>query len=112
MSRAHVAPLPSAICPAFLKLHTRALPQPTATMAASYWDSTQRRFWEFSKEQLAAQRQRRQEEERSLVQMCPLPEQRYLNMFFFQRRVLPFMYSSCSSPPGLPPGLPPLATDH
>ncbi|EFW98532.1 c-type cyclin [Grosmannia clavigera kw1407] len=54
-------------------------------MAASYWDSTQRRFWEFSKEQLAARRRQRQEEERSLVQMCPLPEQRYLNMFFFQQ---------------------------
>ncbi|KIH86322.1 cyclin-C [Sporothrix brasiliensis 5110] len=54
-------------------------------MAASYWDSTQRRFWEFSKEQLAALRQRKQDEERSLVQMYPLPEWRHLSLFFSQQ---------------------------
>ncbi len=58
-------------------------------MAANYWDSTQRRYWEFSKEQLAALRQRRQDEERSLVQMYPLPEWRHLNLFFCQRECLP-----------------------
>lgn len=55
-------------------------------MAASYWDSTQRRFWEFSKEQLAALRQRKQDEERSLVSMYPLPEWRHLSLFFSQRK--------------------------
>ncbi|CAK7268313.1 RNA polymerase II holoenzyme cyclin-like subunit [Sporothrix epigloea] len=54
-------------------------------MAASYWDSTQRRYWEFSKEQLAALRQHRQDEERSLVQMYPLPEWRHLSIFFSQQ---------------------------
>ncbi|CAK7210390.1 RNA polymerase II holoenzyme cyclin-like subunit [Sporothrix curviconia] len=54
-------------------------------MAASYWDSTQRRFWEFSKEQLAALRQRKLDEERSLVQMYPLPEWRHLSLFFSQQ---------------------------
>ncbi|CAK7198423.1 RNA polymerase II holoenzyme cyclin-like subunit [Sporothrix eucalyptigena] len=54
-------------------------------MTASYWDSTQRRFWEFSKEQLAALRQRKQDEERSLVQMYPLPEWRHLSLFFSQQ---------------------------
>ncbi|CAK7567833.1 MAG: RNA polymerase II holoenzyme cyclin-like subunit [Sporothrix epigloea] len=54
-------------------------------MAASYWDSTQRQFWEFSKEQLAALRQNKLDEERSLVQMYPLPEWRHLNMFFSQQ---------------------------
>ena len=59
-------------------------------MAASYWDSTQRRFWEFSKEQLAALRQRKQDEERSLVQMYPLPELRHLSLFFSQRELSSF----------------------
>ncbi|CAK7216853.1 RNA polymerase II holoenzyme cyclin-like subunit [Sporothrix bragantina] len=54
-------------------------------MAASYWDSTQRRFWEFSKEQLAALRQRKLDEERSLVQMYPLPEWRHLSLYFSQQ---------------------------
>ncbi|EPE09277.1 rna polymerase ii holoenzyme cyclin-like subunit [Ophiostoma piceae UAMH 11346] len=51
-------------------------------MAASYWDSTQRRYWEFTKEQLADLRQRKQDEERSLVQVYPLPEWRHLFIFF------------------------------
>ena len=51
-------------------------------MAANYWESTQRRYWEFTKEQLADVRQRKQDEERSLVQLYPLPEWRHLFIFF------------------------------
>ncbi|OAA57944.1 c-type cyclin [Niveomyces insectorum RCEF 264] len=56
-------------------------------MAANYWTSTQLRFWVFSKEALAGMRQRKQDEERSLVQMYPLPECRHLNLFFFQQLI-------------------------
>jgi cyclin-C len=54
-------------------------------MAANYWESTQRRNWQFTKEQLAAMRQKLEDEEQSLVQMFPLPQIRHLNIFFNQR---------------------------
>ncbi len=61
-------------------------PRQQIHMAANYWDSTQRRFWQFSKEQLASMRQKLQDEEQSLVQMFPLPQLRHLNIYFNQRK--------------------------
>ncbi len=55
-------------------------------MAANYWDSTQRRFWQFTKEQLAAMRQKLEDEEQSLATTFPLPPLRQLNIYFNQRR--------------------------
>jgi len=54
-------------------------------MAASYWESTQRRYWQFTKDQLAAMRQKLEDEDQGLVQMFPLPQLRHLNIYFNQR---------------------------
>ncbi|KAF2745172.1 C/H/G cyclin [Sporormia fimetaria CBS 119925] len=52
-------------------------------MAANYWESTQRRFWTFSKPQLALERKKLEESERSLVTMYPLADWRHLSIYFF-----------------------------
>jgi cyclin C len=54
-------------------------------MSASYWQSTQCRFWTFTKEQLATMRQKLEEDNAELVRMFPLPQQRHLNIYFNQR---------------------------
>ncbi|KAI0202525.1 cyclin-C [Astrocystis sublimbata] len=54
-------------------------------MAASYWDSTQRRNWQYSKDELAQVREKLEENEQNLVQMFPLPQQRHLNIYFNQQ---------------------------
>jgi len=54
-------------------------------MAANYWESTQRKFWQFTKEELAAIRQRLDDADKELVQMFPLPQMRHLNIYFNQR---------------------------
>ncbi|KAK1754349.1 cyclin-like protein [Echria macrotheca] len=54
-------------------------------MACNYWDSTQRRHWQFTKDELAAMRQKLEDEEASLVQMFPLPQLRHLNIHFNQQ---------------------------
>ncbi|KAK3321482.1 cyclin-C [Cercophora scortea] len=54
-------------------------------MAASYWDSTQRRHWQFTKEELASMRQKLEDEDPGLVLMFPLPELRHLNIYFNQQ---------------------------
>lgn len=51
-------------------------------MAASYWDSTQRRYWTFTKQQLAQERKRLEDSERNLVNMYPLPDWRHLSIYF------------------------------
>lgn len=55
-------------------------------MAANYWDSTQRRHWQFTKTQLASMRQKLEDDDPSLVQMFPLPQLRHLNIWFNQRK--------------------------
>lgn len=55
-------------------------------MAANYWDSTQRRYWTFTREELADIRQRVEDKHRHLLQMYPLPDRRLLNIFFCQRK--------------------------
>ncbi|KAI0424829.1 cyclin domain-containing protein [Xylaria sp. FL1042] len=54
-------------------------------MAANYWESTQRRNWQFSKDELAQMREKLEESEQSLVQMFPLPQRRHLNIYFNQQ---------------------------
>jgi len=54
-------------------------------MAANYWESTQRKHWQFTKDELAAIRQRLDDEDPGLVQMFPLPPLRHLNIYFNQR---------------------------
>ncbi|KAJ8128553.1 hypothetical protein O1611_g5079 [Lasiodiplodia mahajangana] len=63
----------------------RAVLPPGATMAANYWESTQRRHWQFSKDELAQMREKLEESEQSLVQMFPLPQLRHLSIYFNQR---------------------------
>lgn len=63
-------------------------------MAANYWESTQRKHWQFTKHDLAALRQRLDDEDPGLVQMFPLPQLRHLNIYFNQRAffhsIIPF----------------------
>ena len=54
-------------------------------MAANFWESTQRRHWQFSKDELATTRQKLDDEDPALVQMFPLPQLRHLNIYFNQR---------------------------
>ncbi|KAL6413967.1 RNA polymerase II holoenzyme cyclin-like subunit [Ilyonectria robusta] len=68
-------------------------------MSANYWESTQRRYWQFTKEQLASMRQKLEEDNADLVRMFPLPQQRHLNIYFNQREPLsPRGTASPSSP--------------
>ena len=55
-------------------------------MAANYWESTQRRYWQFSKEELAQMREKLQNEEHNLMQLFPLPQWRHLNIYINQRK--------------------------
>lgn len=54
-------------------------------MAANYWESTQRKHWQFTRQQLEDMRGKLEDEERNLVQMYPLPEIRYLSIYLNQR---------------------------
>ncbi|KAF2813507.1 C/H/G cyclin [Mytilinidion resinicola] len=51
-------------------------------MAANYWDSTQRKYWTFTKQQLAQERRKNEEADRALVQQFPLPDRRLLSIHF------------------------------
>lgn len=55
-------------------------------MAANYWESTQRRFWQFSKEELAQMREKLQNDEQTLIRMFPLPQWRHLSIYINQRK--------------------------
>ncbi|PFH60312.1 hypothetical protein XA68_11158 [Ophiocordyceps unilateralis] len=54
-------------------------------MSANYWESTQRRHWLFTKEQLAAMRQKLEDDNADLVRMFTLPQPRHLAIFFNQQ---------------------------
>ncbi|KAI1430892.1 cyclin domain-containing protein [Xylaria sp. CBS 124048] len=54
-------------------------------MAANYWESTQRRHWQFTKDELIQMREKMEENEQSLVQMFPLPQWRHLSIYFNQQ---------------------------
>lgn len=57
-------------------------------MAANYWESTQRKYWQFTKEQLASLRSKLEEDNAELVRMFPLPQTRHLNIYFNLRKSL------------------------
>ncbi len=64
------------------------------SMAANYWESTQRHYWQFSKDELADLRSALEEEEQNLVQAYPLPQLRHLSIYFNQRKSwIPFYES-------------------
>lgn len=54
-------------------------------MSANYWESTQRRHWLFTKDQLNAMRAKLEEDNAELGRMFPLPQPRHLYIFFNQR---------------------------
>jgi cyclin C len=56
-------------------------------MAANYWESTQRRHWQFTREQLEDLRKELEEDDQHLVHMYPLPPLRHLSIYFNQRKV-------------------------
>jgi cyclin C len=58
-------------------------------MAANYWESTQRKHWQFTKDQLATMRQNLEDEDPQLVHMYPLQQLRHLNIYFNQRQSSP-----------------------
>lgn len=55
-------------------------------MAANYWESTQRRHWQFTREKLEVLRKKLEDEDQNLVQMYPLPALRHLSIYFNQRK--------------------------
>ena len=55
-------------------------------MSANYWESTQWRHWQFTKDEVAGFRQKLEEENAELIQMFPLPSHRHLNIYFNQRK--------------------------
>lgn len=57
-------------------------------MSANYWQSTQRRHWLFTKEQLASVRQKVEDDNADLIRMFPLPQPRHLAIYFNQRESL------------------------
>jgi cyclin C len=57
-------------------------------MASNYWESTQRKFWTFTKQQLALERQKMEDSERNLVNQYPLPDRRHLSIYFYHRKRL------------------------
>lgn len=57
-------------------------------MAANYWESTQRKHWQFTRQQLEEMRTKLEDEDQSLVQMFPLPQIRYLSIYLNQRKLL------------------------
>lgn len=54
-------------------------------MAANYWESTQRRHWQFTRQQLDDLRKKLEDEDQNLVQMYPLPQLRHLSIYFNQQ---------------------------
>lgn len=57
-------------------------------MSSSYWESTQRKFWTFTKQDLALERKRMEDAERNLVNLYPLPDRRHLSIYFSHRKSL------------------------
>ncbi|EHK97705.1 putative RNA polymerase II holoenzyme cyclin-like subunit [Glarea lozoyensis 74030] len=53
-------------------------------MAANYWESSQRRRWQFTREGLEDLRKKLEDEDPNLVQGYPLPQLRHLSIYFNQ----------------------------
>lgn len=56
-------------------------------MAANFWASTQRLYWQYSKEELRDTRQELEARDHAVCQQFPLPEVRLLSIFFNQQLV-------------------------
>ncbi|ATY63555.1 C-type cyclin (Fic1) [Cordyceps militaris] len=56
-------------------------------MSANYWDSTQRRYWLFTKDQLNTMRTKLEQDNIDLVRMFPLSQPRHLAIFFNQQLI-------------------------
>ncbi|KAM0473392.1 hypothetical protein ACHAPE_006363 [Trichoderma viride] len=54
-------------------------------MSANYWESTQKRYWLFAKDELALMRQKLEDENPEIVRMFPLPQPRHLAIYFNQQ---------------------------
>jgi cyclin C len=54
-------------------------------MAANYWESSQRRYWQFTREELEELRRKLEDEDPNLVQGYPLPQLRHLSIYVNQR---------------------------
>ncbi|KAI9650645.1 RNA polymerase II holoenzyme cyclin-like subunit [Ciborinia camelliae] len=54
-------------------------------MAANYWESSQRKHWQFTREQLEDLRSKLEDEDQTLVQAYPLPQLRHLSIYFNQQ---------------------------
>lgn len=68
-------------------------------MAANYWESSQRRHWQFTRNQLAQMRQKVEDDEQGLVEKFPLPQLRHLYIYFNQRKsCVPGNPSDCQRP--------------
>ena len=65
-------------------------------MSANYWESTQRRHWLFTKEQLASMRKKLEDDNTDLVRMYPLPQTRHLAIYFNQREWHPHLWRALS----------------
>jgi cyclin C len=57
-------------------------------MAANYWNSSQRKYWTFTKKELAEMRKSLENENQQLVSQYPLPDLRLLSIYFFYREYL------------------------
>lgn len=56
-------------------------------MAANYWASTQKLYWQFSKSELQDMRQELETGDSTVFQQYPLPDRRLLSIFFNQQLV-------------------------
>ncbi|CAK3994314.1 RNA polymerase II holoenzyme cyclin-like subunit [Lecanosticta acicola] len=56
-------------------------------MAANYWDSTQSKFWTFTKAELADRRKEQERQNPSLHSKYPLPDRRLMNIFLQQQLI-------------------------
>lgn len=65
-------------------------------MAANYWESTQRRHWQYTREQLEDLRRDLEDEDQNLVQNYPLPQLRHLSIYFNQRKNMTTIDIKCS----------------
>ncbi|KAI4151678.1 MAG: hypothetical protein LQ341_000853 [Variospora aurantia] len=56
-------------------------------MAANFWSSTQKLYWQFSKAEIQEMRQQLESDDSAGLQQYPIPEKRLLSIFFNQQLV-------------------------
>ncbi|KAL8974984.1 MAG: hypothetical protein Q9197_000785 [Variospora fuerteventurae] len=56
-------------------------------MAANFWSSTQKLYWQFSKAEIQEMRQQLESDDSTGLQQYPIPEKRLLSIFFNQQLV-------------------------